>query len=96
MHTTWHWWTLSVRSIPREPCRWCQRQPRARLLTKETLAQVLTRLNKGTAPGRSGWTFEHLLATVRGDPSSQPCMHFCQQSCRARSPTLANCMTHAC
>jgi hypothetical protein len=45
-------------------------------ITADTLAAVLGRLRRGTTPGLTGWTYEHILDATRRPSASRACLSF--------------------
>jgi hypothetical protein len=55
-------------------------------ITPDTLSAVLTRLRRGTAPGITGWTFEHILDAIRRPSARRACIVFLNAMLAGRLP----------
>jgi hypothetical protein len=55
-------------------------------ITAETLSAVLTHLRRGTAPGLTGWMYEHILDATRRPSARRACIAFLNNMLAGRLP----------
>jgi hypothetical protein len=55
-------------------------------ITPDTLSGVLTRLRRGTAPGLTGWTYEHILDATCRPSARRACVAFLNDMLAVRLP----------
>jgi hypothetical protein len=57
-------------------------------ITADTLTTVLGRFRRGTAPGLTGWTYEHILDATRRPSARRACFSFLNDMLAGRLPPL--------
>jgi hypothetical protein len=57
-------------------------------ITADTLTAVLGRLRRGTAPGLTGWTYEHILDATRRPSARRACLNFLNDMLAGRLPPI--------